>query len=206
MKKRLSLILLCGVMALCGTSCSSDKTTESSSTVNYQGEAQKADSAEEALKEFFRLNYTRDSGEAAFNYMYIQPIIDNMIEKDEYRQRVLEYNNGKNEYLDLVSTVPYIKSINEMTPFNEEQLGWASQYFIDYAASMGVTVDSVSVAEGYSFQCTVVDQNGNEKPDTECLVKIEEEGWKYITSLTDLESMYGSGEANTTAAATTVSE
>lgn len=205
MKKKLFVVLLCGLIAVCGTSCSSNKTTESNSTVISYGEAQKGDSAEEALNEFFRLNYTKDSGEAAFNYMYIQPIIDNMIEKNEYRQRVLEYNNGKNEYLNLVSTVPYIKSVNETTPFTEEQLGWASRYFIDFAASMNVTIDSINVTEGYSFQCTIVDQNGNEKPDTEYFVKVEGDGWKYMQSTKFLESMYGSGAENTSAA-TTVSE
>ncbi len=202
MKKALSVILVCFLMMICGTACKGNNSnTESGSAVISDGEAQKGDSAEEALKEFFRLNYTRDSGEIAFNYMYIQPIIDNMIEKDEYRQRVLDYNNGKNDYLDLVSTVPYIKSIDETTPFTEEQLGWAKQYFIDYAASMDVSVDSINVTEGYVFKCTVIDQNGREKSDTECFVKVENEGWKFIVSPNALDSMYGSGAETTSEAA-----
>lgn len=203
MKKLLSAILVCSLMAICGTSCKSENknsNSESKAAVTYN-EAQKGDSGEEALKEFFRLNYTRDSGEAAFNYMYIQQIIDDMIEKGEYRQSVLNYNNGKNEYLDLVSNVPYVKSIDKTTPLNEEELGWAEQYFIDYAASMGITIDSVNVTEGYNFECTIIDQNNNEKPDTECLVKVEGDGWKYIGSLNSLTSMYGSGAKTTSAAA-----
>lgn len=196
--KKIPLILTCCIMAVCGASCNNDSSNNSdnNSTVSF-GQIQKNGSGEEALKDFFTANYTRDAGEAAFSYMYIQPIIDNMIEKNEYRQRVLEYNSGKNQFLDLVQTVPYIKSIDETTALTEEQLGWAEQYLIDYAASMNISIEDITVTEGYNFKCTVVDYNNNEKPDVECLVKVEGDGWKYVGSLNTLESMYGS-ETETT--------
>lgn len=198
--KKIPLILACCLITACGVSCNNKNNSNTGNEISY-GQIQKNGSGEDALKEFFTANYTRDSGEVAFSYMYIQPIIDDMIAKNEYRELIQNYNSGKNEYLDIIKTAPSLKSINVTTPLNEEQLGWAEQYFIDYAATREIVLENITVTEGYDFQCTVIDQNGNENSDTECLVKVDGDGWKYIGSLRSLESRYGSGAEATSGAA-----
>jgi len=195
MKKALSAILACCLMVACTVSCDKkNKGEDTGNTVTY-GEAQKGLSGEEALKDFFVTNYTRDAGEAAFNYMYTQQMIDDMIAKDEYRQLVVDYNNGKNQMLDLSKNVPSITSIESSTPLTDEQLGWAEQYLIDFTATRGVVVNALHVTEGYDFKFNILDYNGNAKPNTACLVKVENDGWKFVGTLNGLVERYGTASA-----------
>lgn len=193
MKKKIALLLVCCLMAGCGCSCENKKSSGSGSIVAYD-EIQKNGTAEEAFKDFFTANYTRDSGETAFCYMYLQQVIDNMIATGEYRGSVMDYNNGKNEMLSMIKVVPYIKSIDETTQLTEEQLGWAEQYLTEFSASMGVEVSDVHVTEGYNFRCTAVNYNEKEVQDVECFVNVEGDGWKFVSNLSNLEAMYGNPE------------
>ncbi len=195
MKKILSAILACCLITACGASCEK-KSSDTESTIVY-GEEQKNGSGEDALKDFFTANYTRDAGEAAFNYMYTQQMIDDMIAKNEYRQLILNYNNGKNQMLDLSEYTPSLKSIDEKISLSEEQLGWAEQYLKDFTATRGITADDLVVTEGYNFNCTVIDNNGNEKSDTSCLVKVEGDGWKFVGTLNGLVERYGTNTETT---------
>lgn len=198
MKKALSAILTCCLMIACGASCEKKNNDDTGNTITY-GEAQKGLSGEEALKDFFTTNYTRDAGEAAFNYMYTQQMIDDMIAKNEYRQLVVDYNNGKNQMLDLSEHVPSITNIESSTPLTEEQLGWAEQYLIDFTATRGVVVNALHVTEGYDFKFNVIDYNGNELPNTACLVKVEGDGWKFVGTLNGLVERYGAESAENAA-------
>ena len=191
MKKILSAILACCLMAACTASCEKKNNgNDNENTITY-GSAQESGTAEEAFRDFFTTNYTRDAGEAAFNYMYTKQMIDDMIEKGEYRQLVVDYNNGKNQVLDLSENVPSIKSIEEIIPLTDEQLGWAEQYLVDFTATRGITANDLTISEGYNFKYTVIDYNSNEKPNTACLVKVDGEGWKFVGTLNGLIDRYG---------------
>ncbi len=204
MKKILSVILLCSFMAFSGVSCSGSNNSSDKENTSYGspafGEIQKGDSAEAAFREFFSVNYTRDSGDAAFNYMYIQPVINMMKDEGNYRERVVEFNNTVSQKLEMYKTMPKIKSIDEVAQLTDDQLEYAKKFLADSAGSQGVVVNAedLPVSEGWNFKATVIDYNGNEITDTECFVKVEDkeqdynEGWKYVMNLGFLESQYGS--------------
>lgn len=196
MKKILPAFLACCIITACVASCEK-KSSDNESIIVY-GETQKNGSGEDALRDFFTANYTRDAGETAFNYMYTQQMIDDMIEKNEYRQLIIDYNSGKNQMLDLSENVPSIKSIEEIIPLSEEQLGWAEQYLEDFTTTREITANDITVTEGYNFKYTVIDYNSNEKPNTACLVKADGEGWKFVGTLNGLTERYGTESAENT--------
>ncbi len=204
MKKILSVIMLCSIMTFSCVSCSNSNNSSDKENTSYSGpafgEIQRGDSAEAAFREFFSVNYTRDSGEAAFNYMYIQPVINMMKDEGKYREMVVEFNNTVSQKLEMYKTMPQIKSIDEVTQLTDEQLEYAKKFLADSAESQGVVVNAedLPISEGWNFKATVIDYNGNESTDTECFVKVEDkeqdynEGWKYAMNLGFLESQYSS--------------
>ncbi len=180
MKKTLS-ILLAAVMLTCSFSACG-KHTSSSSTNTVTGESRKGESAEDALREIYDAVYTADSGEVCLSYMYPQLTISALKEQGLYDTSVQNYNTGQKGYIDLIEQKPEIISIDKTTAFTEEQLKAANEYFAAVSAQAGIYTRSSSfnAVEGYQFDCTVTNTIGEQESDVECMIYLENDGWKNV--------------------------
>ena len=213
MKKRsfsaLTAILLACTLTACGTPKNSSKNFS-----EVSGDAQKADSPEDALKEIYAAVYTPNSAEVCFRYMYPGLTIQALKEQDMYDNAVQNFNTSQSGYIDLMDQQPQIVSIDKTVAFSEEQLAASNEFFAAISAQAGIYTRSsnFNAIEGYEFTCTITDTSGQNDTDTECMVYLENDGWKNIPysleqmlSITDsfdedalIESVTDSQEYNTT--------
>lgn len=186
MKKIIAILLSCTVVAGAFSSCRHHKKEDNATpptAVQQTGE-----SADEALKEIYKVNYTENGGDAAFNYLYPKIVIDIFKSYNLYDEMVSKMNTGIHSYLELADNVPYLKEIVEKNPLNENQIAGAKKYFAESSninlKSAGVkdqiTADDINVVEGYEFKTIFVNTGGLEEDDVEIMVKIEGDGWKNI--------------------------
>ncbi len=179
--KRITSTLTAMLLACTLTACGTPKKT-SKTYSDVSGEAQKSDSPEEALKEVYAAVYTPDSGEICYKYMYPGLTIQALKEQNIYDSSIEQFNNGQKGYVDLMDQQPKILSIDKKVAFTEEQLSAANEFFAAISAQAGIYTRSsnFNAIEGYEFTCTISDQTGQEGTDTECMVFLEDDGWKNI--------------------------
>ena len=204
----IAAVLLACTLTACGTPKSSKKYSEVS------GDAQKADSPEDALNEAYAAVYTPDSGEVCYKYMYPGLTIQALKEQDMYENSIQNFNTGQKGYIDLIEQQPKIVSIDKKVAFTEEQLASANEFFAAVSAQAGIYTRSSNfkAIEGYEFTCSITNTTGEADTDVECMVFLENDGWKNIPySLEDMlkitdsfdedaliESVTDSQEYNTT--------
>ena len=146
MKKR-SLTALAAVLLACTlTACGTPKSSKNYSEVS--GDAQKADSPEDALNEAYAAVYTPDSGEVCYKYMYPGLTIQALKEQDMYENSIQNFNTGQKGYIDLIEQQPKIVSIDKKVAFTEEQLASANEFFAAVSAQAGIYTRSSKMTDG----------------------------------------------------------
>lgn len=180
MKKRIFALSAALMLGCTLTACGTPKTSSKYDSVT--GEAQKADSPEDALKEVYAAVYTPNSGEVCYRYMYPGLTLQALREQGMYESSVKNFNTGQKGYIDLMDQQPKIVSIDNKVAFTEEQLAAASEFFTAVSAQAGIYTRSSNfkAVEGYEFTCSITDQAGNPDTDVECMVYLENDGWKNI--------------------------
>lgn len=192
MKKLISAILACSLMTASFASCQPKSSKNKSSevpTINDQVNG----SAEEAFREIYDLTFTPNGGEAFYSYNFPKKAIDIMKSSNTYDTAIKKYNEGQAQYLAAADNKPEIKEITDNKQFNDEQLKAAERYFLAIAGQLvkGVAADDIKAVEGYEFKTKITNAGGVEDTDVECIVRLENDGWKILPfSLDALSKAY----------------
>lgn len=181
MRKLISAILACTLMTASFASCQPKSSKNKNSevpTINDQVNG----SAEDAFREIYDLIYTPNGGEAFYLYNFPQKVIDIMKSSNTYDTAIKKYNEGQAQYLEAADNKPDIKEITDNKKFSDDQLKAAERYFLAISGQQvkGVTADDIKAIEGYEFRANVTNAGGVEDTDVECIVKLENDGWKLI--------------------------
>ncbi|MBQ8349117.1 MAG: hypothetical protein IJY19_05640 [Ruminococcus sp.] len=199
MKKLISILLSCTVIAGAFSSCRHHKKED---TTPPAAVAQSGESADEALAEIYRVNYSENGGEAVLNYLYPKVTLDIFKSYNLYDEMVSKTNTGIHSYLELADNVPGMKEIVEKNALNDNQIAGAQKYFVEISninlADSGVkdqiTADDINVVEGYEFKTIFTGTSGAEEDDVEIMVRIEGDGWKNIAVDAETLEKYYKGE------------
>ncbi|MCM1269130.1 MAG: hypothetical protein NC247_00695 [Ruminococcus flavefaciens] len=199
MKKLISIMLSCTVIVGAFSSCRHHKKED---TTPPSAVAQVGESADEALAEIYRVNYSENGGEAVLNYLYPKVTLDIFKSYNLYDEMVSKTNTGIHSYLELADNIPGMKEIVEKNALNDDQIAGAQKYFVEISninlADSGVkdqiTADDINVVEGYEFKTIFTNTGGLEEDDVEIMVKIEGDGWKNIAVDAETLERYYKGE------------
>lgn len=199
MKKLIYILLSCTVISGAFSSCRHHKKDD---TTPPAAVAQSGESADEALAEIYRVNYSENGGEAVLNYLYPKVTLDIFKSYNLYDEMVSKTNTGIHSYLELADNVPGMKEIVEKNALNDNQIAGAQKYFVEISninlADSGVkdqiTADDINVVEGYEFKTIFTGTSGAEEDDVEIMVRIEGDGWKNIAVDAETLEKYYKGE------------
>ena len=146
-------------------------------------EHQNDEECEEAFRELFTALYTANCGDTFFKYMYPDEAIEKMKSTGEYASLVTTYNSNQSEFVAMMKKTPEITEFTSVTPLTESQISAAKRYLVNLSKDVlpDLTVDDLVITEGFEVKCNIINYNDKEDTDTECMVKLEGDGWKAVT-------------------------
>lgn len=154
-----------------------------SPTIQHQND----EKCEDAFRELFTSLYKLNGGETFYLYMYPCAALEKMKELGEYEGLIATYNNNQSQFVNNISHTPEVTEFTAVTPLTEAQIEAGKRYFSDLVKNLvpELKAEDIKITEGYEIKCNIIDYNNNADTDTECMVKLEGEGWKAITYSAD---------------------
>lgn len=183
MKKILSALLISAAIAVSFTSCGSKKSSSKSPVKTQTIQHQNGEKCEDAFRELFTSLYTPNGGETFYLYMYPAAALEKIKELGEYESLIETYNNNQNPFVSDIKHTPEITEFTAVTPLTEAQIEAGKRYFSNLVKNFmpNLKAEDIKITEGYEIKCNIIDYNNRADTDTECMVKLEGEGWKAIT-------------------------
>lgn len=148
-------------------------------------------------------NEAVDSGDADdyLSVIYPEKILDEIRSSDRYDELVelagdklglvrdnLEAGYGEN-------AVTKFADISSVKQLDASETAAALNYFSSLAEEYGVRAENIKIEDGVVFEWTQLcegDAGSEEKKRTACAVRVEDDGWKFISiSADDLKDIYG---------------
>ena len=196
MKRIVSAVTAVIMASALFTACGSKSSSESSKkNIRVEGTAQ------EALEEVFYLTYTKGSVDKSYEYMYPLGMLDQLKSNGSYKSLKDRFERAQDKMVNDMKQSPEFKEITDTIEMNESQLAASARYFSDAASQFGITVDpaNIKITKGYELHYDFVDYNGKEdSDDNECMVYIENDGWKNIFfSAAGIEERFPEGQSGT---------
>lgn len=195
MKRFTAAVIAFIIAAAPVTGC--NKTNKISKKVSSKSaEERQEETCEEAFTSMFNATYSRNGAELCLSYMYPKIVLDHLKGEGKYDEVVKMFNNAQNQTVSKMKAAPEITNITETIKMTDSQLAAASRYFVKESAEepflVGLDPRGINITEGYEIHCELIDQNGNaDKDENECVVYIENDGWKIISvSAAKLEASY----------------
>lgn len=192
MKRFSPVIAACLAVSLVFTGCADNKEskpiiTDSSPAVitipTQNLEHQDDEKCEDAFRELFNSIYAPNCGDSFFKYMYPDAAIEKMKSTGEYASLVSTYNSNQSEFIAMMKATPKITEFTSVTPLTESQIAAAKRYLVNLSKDIlpDLRPDDLVITEGFEVKCNIIDYNEREDTDTECMVKLEGDGWKAVT-------------------------
>lgn len=191
MKKIFSVIAVCLAASFMLTGCSDKKDSKpiiisdsNISAVPTQNlEHQNDEKCEEAFRELFTALYTANCGDTFFRYMYPNAAIEKMKSNGEYDSLVTTYNTNQGKFIDEIKNTPSVTEFTSVTPLTDSQIQAAKRYLVNLSKNIlpDLKPEDLNITEGFEIKCSIIDYNNKADNDTECMVKLEGEGWKAVT-------------------------
>ena len=154
----------------------------------------KTETAKEAAKNYIMASWNSKKGNQYFRYSFTQDVIDQMKKNGEWNDELLNHKELTQNVTDV--DIELIRQIEKM---NEDQLGFAENFYKSIYKHHDLEYDGLDINKGYEFivQYEIeYEEDGEYYKDTKmyriCVVKIGNDGWKIIDmSLENLEDYYG---------------
>lgn len=176
------------------TGCRKERINDKPTADSVSDEERISEDCQKAYRQMFAANYAYDGGEVCYEYMFPKIVVNELRRSGRYDDLISTFNDSQRMFVQNIQNIPQINEITEQKELTDSQLTAASNYFVKSAAefvSVGLDPAGINITSGYELRSSITDQNGNADTDTECLVYIEDDGWKVISmSAEKLEARY----------------
>jgi len=197
MKKMIAALSAVILAAVPMTGCKKERINEKPTAGSVSDDERAEESCEEAYKRMFAANFSYDGGKICYGYMLPNIVVGELQRSGRYDEVIRIFNDSQRVYVQNISHIPEITEITGKTELTDAQLEAAQKYLVARSAEgpvyVGLDAAGIKMAEGYELRSSITDQNGNPDTDVECVVYIENDGWKIIPmSAEKLEANYHS--------------
>jgi len=198
MKRKIAAVAAVVLAVTPLTGCKKERINSKATADTVSDKDRAEETCQEALENMFKAQYSFNGAENYYSYTFPQILLNQLKINGTYDEKITIFNDAQRIFVENMSQMPEITEFTGQDELTDSQLEAASAYFVNIAETellLGLDPRGINITEGYQLHYNFIDYNGNaDTDDNECVVYIENDGWKVIPmSAERLREKYSNG-------------